>query len=112
MKIYQFEKQDRDFYMDVSMVSKYLHFATSTIYKWVGENYIPYKKLGKRVIFVKNDIDSWVQYNGMIVEELPEIPKFTTIVKDLPDETRSTVRNLNPQPMGLGDKNLKYRRVG
>jgi hypothetical protein len=35
----------------------------------VEEHYIPHKKLGKRVLFIKTDIDQWVQNNGMMVED-------------------------------------------
>jgi excisionase family DNA binding protein len=84
MKKYQFEKTDSTYYMNVEMVSKYIHFAKSTIYKWVEEKYIPYKKLGKRVIFIKEHIDEWVLNNGVIVEDLPDVPKYKTIVKVQP----------------------------
>lgn len=109
MNKYQFEKTDRNFYMNVLMVSEYLHVAKSTIYKWVGENYIPHKKLGKRVIFIKNDIDQWVLNNGTIIEDLPELPKFSSRIKDFPEETQNSAKNLNPHPsLGSGSK---YRRA-
>jgi excisionase family DNA binding protein len=92
------------------MVSEYLHFARSTIYKWVEENYIPHKKLGKRVLFIKKDIDQWVENNGMmVVNELPELPRFTAIGKDSIEETQDPIRDLNQQPTGLGNINFKYR---
>lgn len=71
-------------YMDVRMLCEYLHVARSTIYKWVEENFIPHKKLGKRVLFVKDHIDQWVLNNGVIVDDLPDIPKYNTGVKELP----------------------------
>ena len=71
-------------YMDVGMVSNYLHMAKSTIYKWVEKNYIPHKKLRKRVLFVKADIDQWVLNDGVIVEDLPAVPKYKPIIKDHP----------------------------
>jgi len=80
------EKIDSTFYMDVSMVSRYLHVAKSTIYKWVEGKYIPHKKLGKRVIFIKEHIDEWVLNNGVIVEDLPEVPKYKPIVKEQPSD--------------------------
>jgi excisionase family DNA binding protein len=71
-------------YMDVKMVSEYIHVARSTIYKWVEEKYIPHKKLGKRVLFIKEHIDQWVLNDGVIIESLPEVPKYKTIVKESP----------------------------
>ena len=112
MKMYRFETTDRDFYMDVLMVSEYLHFAKSTIYKWVEENYIPHKKLGKRVLFVKNDIDQWVINNGMIIDNLPEVPKSLLKAKDPAKGIQNIVGDLNPQTKEIGNINFKYRRAG
>jgi len=67
---------DNTTYMDVKMVSDYLHVSKSTIYKWVEGNYIPHKKLIKRVLFVKNNIDQWIEAEGRITADLPDIPKF------------------------------------
>ena len=112
MNRYQFETSDRDFYMDILMVSEYLHFAKSTIYKWVEKSYIPHKKLGKRVLFIKNEIDRWVLNNGMIVDDLPEVPKSLLKAKDPAKEIQIIVKDLNPQTKELGNINFKYRRAG
>jgi len=76
MNKYQFEKYDTNCYMDVPMVSSYLHVAKSTVYKWVGDNYIPHRKLGNRVLFIKEHIDQWILVGSEIVEELPSAPKY------------------------------------
>jgi len=86
MEMYRFEKKDEIFYMDVKMVSEYLHIAKSTVYKWVEKNYIPYRKLEKRVLFVKDHVDQWVLNNGVIVQDLPEVPKYKPIIKESPLE--------------------------
>ena len=112
MTTFQSRKYDTTTYLDVKMVSEYLHFAKSTIYKWVGEDYIPHKKLGKRVLFIKNDIDLWVLNNGMIVDELPEVPKSLLKAKDPATGIQNIARDLNPQTKELGNKNFKYRRAG
>ena len=67
-------KTDMTYYMDVVMVSEYLHVARSTIYKWVESGFIPHKKLGKKVLFVKKDIDQWVYNEGKTVDDLPDLP--------------------------------------
>jgi excisionase family DNA binding protein len=113
MNKYQFEKRDKIYYMDVKMVSEYIHFAKSTIYKWVGEDYIPHKKLGKRVLFIKNDIDQWVQNNGrMVLDDLPEVPKSLLKAKDPVTGIQNIVEDLNPQTKELGNIPFKYRRAG
>jgi len=63
-------------YMDVVMVSEYLHVARSTVYRWVGMNYIPHAKLGNRNVFIKEQIDGWVLQNVVPQAELPELPNF------------------------------------
>jgi excisionase family DNA binding protein len=75
MKKFEFQDADRTHYMDIGMVSDYLHVAKSTIYKWVGSGFIPYKKLGKPLLFIKKDIDQWVENDCIIKNDLPEIPK-------------------------------------
>lgn len=67
-------KNDESTYMNVQLVSRYLHVAESTIYRWVGINYIPHAKLGNRTIFTKDEIDSWVKQNNVVPVKLPELP--------------------------------------
>ena len=100
-------------YMNVKTISTYLGVAKSTIYKWVEEDYIPHKKLRKKVLFVKNDIDQWVQNSGMmVVDDLPEVPKSLLKAKDSGNGIQNIARDLNPQTMELGNMNFKYRRAG
>ena len=68
-------KTENTYYMNVAMVSEYLHVAKSTIYKWVESDFIPHKKLRKKVLFIKKDIDQWVENGGVHKIELPELPK-------------------------------------
>ena len=67
---------EENYYMDVVMVSEYLHVARSTVYRWVGMNYIPHAKLGTRNVFIKEQIDGWVLQNVVTPTELPELPTF------------------------------------
>lgn len=75
MRKYQFTEDDSRYYMDIGMVSEYLHLAKSTIYKWVESGYIPHKRLGRHLRFIKKDIDQWVENDGIIKNDLPELPK-------------------------------------
>ena len=63
-------------YMNVKMVSQYLHVAESTVYRWVGMNFIPHAKLQARTVFVKEQIDGWVLKNVVANVESPEFPDF------------------------------------
>lgn len=67
---------DEQNYMDVGMVSNYLHIAKSTIYKWVTSGYIPHVKLGTRTLFVKAHVDQWILDGSAFIREVPETPNF------------------------------------
>jgi excisionase family DNA binding protein len=98
--------------MNVKTIATYLGLTRSTKYKWVESGFIPHKKLGKRLLFIKTEIDQWVLNNGMMVEDLPEVPKFLTLRTDPPEEIQNRAKDLNPQTKELGNINFKYRRAG
>ena len=112
MKEIVFKETIDSTYMNVKTISTYLGVAKSTIYKWTESGFIPHKKLGKHVLFIKNDIDKWVLNNGMIVDDLPEVPKSLLKAKDPATGIRNIARDLNPQTKELGTMNFKYRRTG
>lgn len=63
-------------YMDVKMVSEYIHVSKSLIYRMVSMDQIPYLKIGARAIFDRVQIDQWLHNHCMIIEELPQITKM------------------------------------
>ncbi|MBR4130686.1 MAG: helix-turn-helix domain-containing protein [Bacteroidaceae bacterium] len=54
--------KDEDQRMDVTEVQKYIpgHPAVQTIYGWTSNSLIPYHKVGKRIYFVKSELDAWL----------------------------------------------------
>lgn len=54
--------KDDDQRMDVTEAQKYIpgHPAVQTIYGWTSNNMIPYHKVGKRIYFVKSELDAWL----------------------------------------------------
>lgn len=48
--------------MDVTEAQQYIpgHPAVQTIYGWTSNNQIPYHKIGKRIFFVKSELDEWL----------------------------------------------------
>ncbi len=62
-------------YMDVKMVSEYIHVSQSLIYRMVSKGQIPFIKVRTRTIFERSQIDRWLKNHCMIVEDLPQIPK-------------------------------------
>lgn len=65
-------------YMDVGMVSEYLHVKKSTIYCWTSRGLIPHVKVAgrKRTLYVKEQIDQWLLSGGQIKSDLPDLPDF------------------------------------
>jgi len=65
-------------YMDVGMVSEYLHVKKSTIYSWTSQKLIPHVKVAgrKRTLYVKEQVDQWLLSGGKMESDLPELPKF------------------------------------
>lgn len=56
---------EKETWMTVDDVAKYLpdNPSVQTIYSWVGQKLIPYNKIGKRLYFLKSEIDAWLK-NG------------------------------------------------
>lgn len=56
--------KDDDQRMDVTEAQKYIpgHPAVQTIYGWTSNNTIPYHKIGKRIYFIKSELDAWLSH--------------------------------------------------
>lgn len=56
----QIEPADRWF--NLQELSDYLpdHPARQTVYGWIGQKLIPYHKKGKKLQFLKSEIDAWL----------------------------------------------------
>ena len=54
--------RDENERMDVTEAQKYIpgHPAVQTIYGWTSNNMIPYQKVGKRIYFLKSELDAWL----------------------------------------------------
>jgi excisionase family DNA binding protein len=50
--------------MDVNSLTNYIPLTKSTIYSMVSRNQIPYRKIGKKLIFNKEDINNWIDRGG------------------------------------------------
>ena len=61
-------------FLNVRMLSGYIHVSTSAIYKWVSNDTIPHIKLSSRTLFEKEEIDRWILSHGQANDELPELP--------------------------------------
>jgi len=61
------EAKEHDFLMTVAELQNYLPEkpARPTVYGWVNNRKIPYKKHGKTLYFQKSEVDKWLR-NGRI----------------------------------------------
>ena len=80
--------KDDDQRMDVTEAQKYIpgHPAVQTIYGWTSNNMIPYHKVGKRIYFVKSELDAWLSKEQHKSQE------------DLRKEAEEYVNNRRKQP--------------
>jgi len=69
---------ENSIYMDVGMVSDYLHVAKSTIYGWTSQKSIPHIKVAgrKRTLYRKDQIDQWLVSGGIMDSDLPQLPNY------------------------------------
>lgn len=51
----------REQFVDVKQLSAYLSVSKGLIYRLVSTNEIPYKRVGNRIIFNKNEIKNWLK---------------------------------------------------
>lgn len=60
--LFQGVTSEREEWFDVNSLSEYLpsHPATQTIYCWTHDHLIPYRKNGRRLVFLKSEIDEWI----------------------------------------------------
>ncbi len=61
-------------YLTHKMLVKYIGLGSSTIYRLKSENKIPYRKIGKRLLYVKSEIDDWIKEQGPFSLEIPLYP--------------------------------------
>ena len=52
--------EDRDYPMTVEMLMKYLHCSRLTVWKYFKSGKIPAKKIGKRWITMKSQVDKFL----------------------------------------------------
>lgn len=57
------QTQESDRWLNLDDLCKYHpdHPAKPTVYGWIGQRSIPYHKKGKKLMFLKSEIDSWLK---------------------------------------------------
>lgn len=94
---------EEDRWFSVQEVSDYLpeHPAVQTLYTWTSAKRIPYHKEGKRLRFLKSEIDTWLKK--------PEA-HFKSI-EQIEDEARQYVESKRkPSPLGSTFLTQSYSR--
>ncbi len=57
-----------DDFLIVSEAAAFLRIATATLYGWVHQRRIPFRKHGSRIAFLRSDLESWSkshEFNGV-----------------------------------------------
>ncbi len=66
-----------DSILNIDELSEYLKLSKSFLYKKVHRKTIPFVKVGRRTIFVREQIDKWIQSGaGTPGESLPQLPNL------------------------------------
>ena len=62
LKTYKFSESGEDIWLDIDQLCDYLPWkpAKQTVYTWVSERKIPFKKPNKNLVFSKKEIDLWI----------------------------------------------------
>lgn len=55
----------KDHLLSVKESSIYLNLAKITVYKFVSSRQIPFIKVGRRVLFRKQDLDKWLEQKSV-----------------------------------------------
>lgn len=63
-------------FMDLKSLVQYIPLTKSTIYTMVSKGKIPRHKIGKKLIFDKQEIDDWVMNGGKMLKCDIRTPQF------------------------------------
>jgi len=53
-----------DRWWTVDDAGRYLQVSSDTIYRWIEKKKMPAKRIGKRWLFKKKEIDAWIDASG------------------------------------------------
>ena len=62
--------------MNIEGVAEYTTLSKATIYNRISNNTIPHHQIGKRTIFLQDEINEWIKNNGEMNGNLPPINFF------------------------------------
>ena len=63
LNVEQKAQQETDQWLNLNDLRKYHpdHPAKPTVYTWIGQRSIPYHKKGKKLMFLKSEINAWLK---------------------------------------------------
>lgn len=70
-------QQEGDQWLNLTDLCKYHpdHPAKPTVYAWIGQRSIPYHKKGKKLMFLKSEIDNWLKEGAKPLQKSKQKPK-------------------------------------
>jgi len=71
-----FQQPDQNDWFNLEELCDYLpdRPAKQTVYSWVNQKKIPYHKKGKKLQFLKCEIDEWLHTDEAIEEKVDDLP--------------------------------------
>ena len=63
-------------FLDMDQLSEYTTLSKSHIYKKVMTKEIPFIKAGKKTIFDREQIDTWLLNGCQMIDDIPDISKL------------------------------------
>ena len=62
-------------YMDIKSLVEYIPLTISTVYTMVHKQKIPFNKIGKKLVFDREEIDDWIK-NGQRAKMNIKLPQL------------------------------------
>ncbi|KEY20342.1 helix-turn-helix domain-containing protein [Kaistella antarctica] len=62
-------------YMDIKSLVEYIPLTISTVYTMVHKQKIPFNKIGKKLVFNREEIDDWIK-NGQQTKMNIKLPQI------------------------------------
>jgi excisionase family DNA binding protein len=50
-------------FMDVQEAARFLNVSTRTLYGWASQGRVPYRKAGRRLLFLESELLEWTKPN-------------------------------------------------
>jgi excisionase family DNA binding protein len=89
---------DADPWMTVTEAAKHIRCTTSRIYKLVEQGSLPHHREGRRLLFKRSELDSFIRSGGAFYEKYPGLHSRVVCMPQ-PDTKRGAAMPQTPRPV-------------